>query len=152
MNAWRLYEVNLRLRTPLHAGAATVGNIMRCRPYLGGKAVWGAVTATAALRTQRGGAIGKDVFEALGEGMKEFLRFGYLFPREEGCPMEVTARRGADFDYRFVETYSATAMNGDTGAAQENSLHEIEALRVVSRESPARRLQIQKWSLPPWLY
>ena len=134
MSGWRVYQVDLQLKTPLHVGAATVGNIMRCRPYVPGKAIWGAVTATATmLGSQSGAHVGKNEFEFVGSMLKDWFRFGYFFPREHDGEPIIARERSDAFDFRFLETYSSTAMDGDSGSAEENSLHEVEALRPVTR-------------------
>ena len=46
--SWTAYRIFLRLLTPVHIGAAKLGNLQTTRPYIHGKALWGGLTARLA--------------------------------------------------------------------------------------------------------
>jgi hypothetical protein len=41
---WTAYRVVFRVKTPLHIGDAKMGNVHYTRPYVTGRAIWGALT------------------------------------------------------------------------------------------------------------
>lgn len=42
---WQWYQLILRLLTPTHISWNKIGNVQRTRPYITGRALWGALTA-----------------------------------------------------------------------------------------------------------
>src|SRR5579863_8732089 len=75
---WQLHSVLFRLLSPVHAGSLPVGNILKTRPYVSGKVLWGAVTEAL---VRRGHAPGNAAgYLKAGQDVRDFLRFGYFFP------------------------------------------------------------------------
>ncbi len=138
--SWRLFKIELAVLSPLHVGSIPVGNILRTRRYVPGKPLWGAVTALAVERM--GGPFEPQWYKAVGQEVRESLRFGYFFPHAGAECSGATVEDGDRFEYRYLETYSSTAINSGAGAAEVNSLHEIEAIR--SRTRPLRGEEAQQ--------
>jgi hypothetical protein len=75
---WRLYRWVWRLESPLFIGMPPAGALNRCRMYVPGRAMWGAVTAEVAR------SAGDDFpnYEEIGRTVREKCRFSYLYPAE----------------------------------------------------------------------
>lgn len=132
---WRLYSLRFRVLSPIHVGSLPVGNILKTRPYVTGKAFWGAVTE-ALVRSGYAPA-NSDGYLQTGQDVQRYLRFGYFFPatEDQACPrLPGYDSDGRDwFEYEFLDTYSSTAINSEVGSAEPNSLHEIEVIRTFTR-------------------
>jgi hypothetical protein len=130
--SWRLYRIRLSLQSAVHAGSLPVGNILKTRPYVSGKSVWGAVTA--GLVARHSGSLAHSRYSVTGYQVRERLRFGYFFPMVENSRGERVPDFDSDrFEYEFLDSYTSTALNNEAGVAEENSLHEIEVIRCWSR-------------------
>jgi len=133
--AWKVYQVVLRLRSPMHIGQMKLGNIQRTRPYVTGRVLWGALTA----RLTRDGtppgkpAISSDLYDSMGKQVHQQLTFTYLFPttRQDG-EVEIWPWEEG-FGPRFLGTYVGTALSYPQQSAAEGTLHEVEC--VVPRTS-----------------
>ncbi|MCX6630806.1 MAG: hypothetical protein NTW28_24585 [Candidatus Solibacter sp.] len=141
-----LYEVRFDLLSPLHIGWHPAGNILRTRPYVPGKTLWGAVTAALA---ESGGPRSATRYEDMGHLVEAFLRFGYFLPVAKGStPAQFpgTAElRDSIFQYLFLDSFASTAIEDACLAAQPNSLHEIEVLRSRTRplcDCPAQPVEL----------
>lgn len=131
---WRLYRVVLRLRSPLHVGHLKIGNLMHTRPYVLGKTIWGAITASLAI-----GEFNGDFQEAQNE-VATCLAFSYFYPALEienpllPCYTEEGLYYGAqhdrmsaiEFERRLLSAYGSTALDYSCNAAAVGSLHEVE--------------------------
>lgn len=129
---WELYRVVLRLHSPLHVGYLKVGPLMRTRPYVLGKTIWGAVTAALALHQFAGD------FEKAREETKRILAFSYFYPAlEPKSPLWPCYTRdglcygehqisAAEFERRLISVYGSTALDYSCNAAAVGSLHEVE--------------------------
>jgi len=128
---WKAYRVVLRLLAPLHVGAGQVGNVQRARPYLTGKALWGALTA----RLARDGAGMQGDYVRAGRWVNEALAFSYFYPavgpQVDVWPWGDTAD---EFAWRYLDSYCATALSHDRNAAQDASLHEVEFVAPYARD------------------
>lgn len=128
---WTVFQVVWRLMSPLHVGAGLVGNVQRTRPYLTGKAAWGALTARMA-RDQAGS---RNDYARIGAQVNEELAFSYFYPAPgaaiDGFPWD---QPEAEFQWRYLNTYAATALDYERSAAAESSLHETEYLMPFTRE------------------
>lgn len=139
---WNLYRIVLRLRSPLHVGYLKVGNLMRTRPYVLGKTIWGALTAALALHQFKG-----NFGEAQNE-VKSYLAFSYFYPALEPdeplwpCYTEKGLRYGekqmpaAEFERRLISVYGSTALDYSCNAAAVGSLHEVEFLSPYDLYEP----------------
>lgn len=124
---WRGYRVWMRLLSPLHLGARTVGSLKQTRRYVPGRAIWG----TLACRMGRD-EMGEDYERAEG-WVDENLRYSYWYAsdgaREMGVwPWEEEER----FAWLHMGSYASTAL-ADGRAKQDGSLHETEYLSPVTR-------------------
>jgi hypothetical protein len=147
-----LYSVTLRLKGSLHAGGFPVGNILRTRRWVAGKAMWGA--ATASLVEHLRWVATPESYRKMGAIVSESFRFGYFFPVCEAspAPMLESRREEADrFEYLYLDTYSSTAVDSSrSNAAEVNSLHEIEFIRHYTR--PLEGQASQPVSLAGYLF
>lgn len=127
---WKAYEVVFRLRSPLHSGWRTVGNLQMTRPYVTGRMLWGALT----MRLTRDGAGDKPAsdsseYQEIGEKVSRTLAFTYFYPAlKSGKNYEVKWpwKEKADFRRRFLGSYASTALTYPQYVAAEGSLHEVE--------------------------
>jgi hypothetical protein len=129
---WKLYQVVFRLRSPLHVGHIKVGNLMRTRPYVLGKTIWGAVTAALAVERFDGD------FPKAQQQVSQLLAFSYFYPAlekndplwpqytKDGLCYGATRMSAAGFERRFLFTYGSTALDYTSNTAAEGSLHEVE--------------------------
>lgn len=136
---WRLYKIVLQLRSPLHVGYIKIGNLMRTRPYVPGKTIWGAVTAALALER-----FGGD-FQKAQEQTKSILAFSYFYPAleidsplwphytEDGLCYGNQRMSAVEFERRFLAAYSSTALDYSCNAAATESLHEVEFISPRDR-------------------
>lgn len=138
---WKHYELIFRLTAPLHVGYRKVGNLMQTRPYLSGKQLWAFLTA----RLTRDMGRGNDpaAYVEVGNELKEYFRFSYLYPALLETPSVQICKREDlaiyfpwmedKFDYYFLDSYASTAINHFVKNAEEESLHEVEFIRSFSR-------------------
>ncbi len=127
--AWTMYRVTLRLLSPLHVGYLKQGNVQRTRPYVTGRALWGALTA----RLTRDS--GSSNYETVGKQVNDCLAFTYFFPST--APDSVTLfpwDNPDEFAWRYLNTYASTALDYSRNTALEGSLHETEYIAPVTRE------------------
>ncbi len=136
--SWEAYKLTFQMQSPLHSGYAKVGNIQQTRLYVTGRMLWGALTSqiTRLTNSANYSQIGKDV--------QKYLRTSYLFPcldREGNRPILPEVRDyqpGYRVDYAhlkaskverwLITSYASTAINKNTFAAEEGSLHEVELI------------------------
>ena len=146
--AWQHYRLLFRLLSPLHIGYRQAGNLMQARRYVPGKVLWAALTARIT-RDEHDGHQG-HVYQRIGDLLHKHFRFGYLwlsldkehpyFPWDD------------DFDYLFLNSYAATALDYGRTAALDGSLRETEFLAPVTRDKRKVYLIGDMWvveSLPP---
>jgi hypothetical protein len=131
---WTAYRIVLRLLTPLHVGAGQAGNVQRARPYVTGKALWGALTA----RITRDNAEWGNDYVAVGERVNRELALSYFYPTVEG-EKEITIwpwdkKTDDKFAWRYLNTYAATALDYERQSAQDGSLHEVEFIAPRTRD------------------
>jgi hypothetical protein len=128
-----MYKFVLHLKTPLHVGAGRVGNLQLARPFLIGKTLWGALTARIT-RDTRPGATGSD-YREIGDQIKEQLAFSYFYP-STGQEVDVWPwdDDADEFDWRYMDTYTATARNPKHNTALHGSLHETEFIAPTTRD------------------
>jgi len=124
---WVMYKTIFRIKSPIHIGWDKFGILHKTRPYVTGRNLWGALTATLAVcyRTDDYGRIGEDVDNQ--------LRFTYFYPSDD--KEEVSLFPWADsekFSWLYVNGYSSTALK--LQLAEDSSLHEIEYISPKTRE------------------
>ncbi|MDW8278970.1 MAG: hypothetical protein RMJ85_13205 [Anaerolineales bacterium] len=129
MTTWKMYRIAFRLLSPLHVGWFKQGNVQRTRPYLTGKALWGALTAR--LAREKGNAS----YAAMGQQVNDALAFSYFYPST--APHCVTLwpwEQPQEFAWCCLNTYASTALNYAKNSAEEGSLHETEYISPSTRE------------------
>jgi hypothetical protein len=130
---WQSYDLLFRLLSPLHVGYRKVGNLMQTRGYVPGKNVWAGLTA----RLTRAAGQGADgaAYSKIGEALQRHCRFTYLYPALlDGDGYKTCYPWHDDFDYRFFDSYTSAALNGDHQAAAEGLLHETEYIAPCTRD------------------
>ncbi|HEC35021.1 MAG TPA: CRISPR-associated protein [Anaerolineae bacterium] len=127
---WSACKVRLRLLTPMHIGQSKQGNLQRTRPYVHGRALWGALTA----RITRDNSTFDGDYQAVGKRVNDELAFSYFYPATEDrvdCwPWEDAGR----FAWSFLGSYTGTALEYSRNAAAEGSLHETEFIAPTTRD------------------
>ena len=132
---WRAYRVRLRLRSPLHVGAGQVGNVQRARPYVTGRALWGALTARLT-RDAHPRPQAED-YRTMGQQVQEELAYSYFYPLAEGqerVGLWPWGEEADEFSWLYLGSYAATALDHGRGAALEGSLHEVEYVAPTTRD------------------
>ena len=128
---WTGHKVILRLLAPLHVGAGQAGNVQRVRPYVTGKALWGALTARL---TRDVPELGGD-YVAVGQRVNTELAFSYFYPTVgEQVAVWPWGETADEFAWRYLHTYAATALNYSQNTAEQGSLHETEFIGPVTRD------------------
>lgn len=128
--SWTAYQVVFRLLTPMHIGAAKLGNLQTTRQYVHGKALWGALTARL---TRDCPELGGD-YAAIGRRVNDELAFSYFYPTV-GEAVDLWPWDDPDeFAWRYLNSYAATALDYGRNAAEEGSLHETEYIAPTTRD------------------
>lgn len=128
---WQAFEVILRLRSPLHIGWGKVGNLQRTRPYVTGRALWGALTMRLTRNAAQGHGPATDSckYRQIGEQVNQCLAFTYFYPALKfGNDYQVAwpwENEGL-FRRRFLSSYQSTALSYPQQSAAEGMLHEVE--------------------------
>ncbi|ACL26659.1 hypothetical protein [Chloroflexus aggregans] len=128
---WQVYHVILRLRSPLHIGYRKVGNVQRTRPYVTGRALWGALTMrlTRDAIPQDAPATNSHAYQQTGDQVHQQLAFTYFYPAlKSGNDYQVVWpwENETLFRRRFLSSYQSTALAYPQHAAAEGMLHEVE--------------------------
>jgi hypothetical protein len=127
--SWTVYQIILRLHSPLHIGYREVGYLRRTRPYVTGRALRGALVNRVGRNQNIRGEDPGDPFRAVSKTFAQYLTFTYFYPalNEDGkwkvCfPWEDEA----GFRRRFLSSYTSTALAYPHQTAAEGLLHETE--------------------------
>jgi hypothetical protein len=149
--AWIAHQLRFRARSQLHVGFRKVGNIQMTRRYIPARTLWGALTARLTRGAQYGewrlpGDIPPGDYAATGERVRREIVFSYFFPEDE-AHRPLPPRREPDglkfgdvrmtrdtFEWRFLGSYSSTALDYGRGAVDEGTLHEVEFIAPNTRE------------------
>lgn len=128
---WNVYQVVLRLHSPLHIGCGKVGNLQRTRPYVTGRVLWGALTTrlTRDAAQGRGPATDSRAYRGVGEQVHQSLAFTYFYPAlksGDGYRVVWPWEDESFFRRRFLSSYAGTALAYPQQAAAEGMLHEVE--------------------------
>ncbi|HED04512.1 MAG TPA: hypothetical protein ENI60_07080 [Candidatus Fraserbacteria bacterium] len=142
---WTAYRIVLRLKSPLHVGQLTIGNLQRTRPYVPGKTLWGALTA----RLTRDDLNSNGDYQAMGERVNDELAFSYFYPAlnddgkealypdytEKGLCYGPKGMSPDEFAWHLLSSYASTAVDARRTAAKEGSLHETEFISPYDNEA-----------------
>ena len=154
--SWNCYFVIFKAKSPIHIGYRQIGILKTTRYYITGRAIWGALTAnlTRALFEEPT----KDNYIKIGEFVREYLKTTYFYPAiedeknasenetdfyvifdskklrvlipnytQEGLKFGFLTRE--KFEQIFVGSFVSTALELNTRAAEEGSLHEFEFIK-----------------------
>jgi len=128
---WTAYKIVFRLLSPMHIGWIKQGNVQRTRPYVTGKALWGALTARL---TRDFPHLGGD-YETVGKRVSDELAFSYFYPAVgETVDLWPWGERADEFAWRYLGSYASTALNYGCNTAEEGSLHETEFIAPHTRD------------------
>src|SRR5579875_2877991 len=138
MAVWERLPLCFELLSPIHIGFLPKSRgivVSPTRPYVPGKNLWGAVTA--ALTPRLYDAPAPSHFVAIGQHVRECLSFSYFYlsdgeqlfaPSYESSSLRWGGL--SDSEFRSVVLDSRlSAEIGETGAAEDGGLHEIEFIR-----------------------
>jgi hypothetical protein len=131
MMAWHTFEVIFRLRSPLHIGCGKVGNLQRTRPYVTGRALWGALTMRLTRDEAQGHGPATDSrkYREIGDKIHRVLAFSYFYPALKSVDDYRVAWPWENenlFRRRFLSSYQGTALSYRQQSAAEDTLHEVE--------------------------
>ena len=131
--AWQIYQVVFRLRTPTHIGWGKVGNLQRTRPYISGRVLWGALTMrlTRDWASQQQRIAQPNDYDCFGTCVHQQLAFSYFYPATKSNGSYQVAwpwENPSCFRYRFLSSYSSTALSYPQQSAAIGTLHEVEFL------------------------
>lgn len=129
--AWAAYQIRLRLRGPLHVGAGRLGNVQYARPYVTGRAFWGALAARLTRDGVRGGdsATESPLYRVFGDTIHRTLAFTYFYPAVlDGGKYHVVWPWNKQELAPLYSSYTATATDMQRQAALQGSLHETEMI------------------------
>ncbi len=113
----------------MHIGWRKTGNLQQTRPYVTGRTLWGALTASLVQDT--------DVknYEEMGKQVDEQLAYTYFFPstKEDIVTHYPWGDSWNEFFWKFLGSYVSTALQKGRGA-EEGSLHETEFIAPTTRD------------------
>lgn len=130
---WNAYQVIFRLRAPLHVGRGKVGNVQLTRPYVTGRALWGALTMrlTRDDPNRKMPATDSARYQQVGKQVNEQLAYTYFYPATsegDGYQVALPWENESLFRRRFLSSYNSTALIYPHNSAAEGTLHEVEFL------------------------
>ncbi|MBM4273107.1 MAG: hypothetical protein FJ134_01395 [Deltaproteobacteria bacterium] len=132
---WQVYEIVLRLRSPMHIGCGKVGNLLRTRGYVLGRVLWGALTMRLT-RLQPGPAADSRLYRAMGDRIHQSLAYTYLYPAlKQGTTFRPIWPWEEDFNSRFLGSYASTALSYPQQTAEEGALHEVEFISPFTNDT-----------------
>ena len=135
--SWTAYKIVLRLESPMHMGQAKMGNLQITRPYVHGKALWGALTARITRETTPARA---EDYQTVGKQVNDELAFSYFYPATgeevDLWPWDDPER----FAWRFLGSYASTALDYSQNSALDGSLHETEFIAPYTRDGQPVKL------------
>ena len=129
-----------------------MGNLQLARPYLIGKTLWGALTARITrdkpwdeLKTYLDPDTRPDDisqhYRDIGQRIKEQLAFSYFYPSiKENVDIWPWDDEADEFDWRYMDTYAATARNPKHNTALQGGLYETEFIAPTTRDGDPVRL------------
>jgi hypothetical protein len=127
--SWIVYQIILRLHSPLHIGYREVGYLRRTRPYITGRALRGALVNRVGRNQNIRGEEPDDPFRAVSKTFAQYLTFTYFYPAlkvKDKWEAQFPWEDEAGFRRRFLSSYVSTALAYPHQTAAEGLLHEIE--------------------------
>jgi hypothetical protein len=127
--SWTVYEIILRLHSPLHIGYREVGYLRRTRPYVTGRALRGALVNRVGRNQDIRGEDPGDPFRAVSKTFAQYLTFTYFYPalnKDGKWKVCFPWEDEAGFRRRFLSSYTSTALAYPHQTAAEGLLHETE--------------------------
>ncbi len=122
---WQQYQLILRVLAPTHIGWNKIGNVQRTRPYVTGRALWGALTAR--LTRDQHDAPTAENYDHTGEWVHGHLALPYLYPAvQHSGSYRLLLPWDDATPSRILSSYSGTALDPASYAADEGLLHEVE--------------------------
>lgn len=136
---WQTYRIVFRLCTPLHSGQSKVGNVQLTRPYVIGRALWGALTArlTRDQHQGQGPATQAKLYENIGKEVHETLALTYFYPAlkvDNDYQISWPWDNETAFRACFLGSYASTALSYPHHSASEGSLHEVEFITPMTQD------------------
>lgn len=126
---WQAYHIVFRLRSPMHIGSGSVGNIQRTRPYVTGRAFWGALTMRITRENLISEPVSAKAYTDIGNKVHESVTYTYFYPAVRAgsgyeilCPWNNPDR----FKHRLIRSYASTALDYPMQSAAEALLDESE--------------------------
>ena len=134
---WKVYKIVLRLHSPMHIGQAKIGNIQRTRPYVTGRAFWGALTSRMTRDRQqgKGPATNSQLYQTMRDNVHEHLAFTYFYPTTDPGGNVDPWPWDRGFRPRFLRSYAGTALSYPQQSADEGTLHEVEFISPRTLDS-----------------
>ncbi len=126
---WTLYQISLRVLSPIHVGWKKSNNLQQTRFYVPAKTIWGALTARIT-RDQN-----SSDYKGIGDIINKNLRFSYFYPSDN--PSEVNKgdfpwEDANRFTWKYIGSYQSAALENKN--AMEGMLHETEYILPKTRE------------------
>ena len=145
---WRAYKLIYKACSPVHLGCYTLGYIKLTRPYITGKAMWGAATANM---TRTYGQCGTGDYNEFGTFFKDRIIFSYFFPALDPdspllpCFTEEGVKYGKwsedEFQSHFLGSSTNTAIEPDSNTAEDETLHESEYIHHKVKEAASGKVR-----------
>jgi hypothetical protein len=129
--SYTVYQIILRLHSPLHIGYREVGYLRRTRSYVSGRALRGALVNRVGRNQNIRGEEPGDPFRAVSKTFAQYLTFTYFYPAlkvKDKWEAQFPWEDEAGFHRRFLSSYASTALAYPHQTAAEGLLHEIEYL------------------------
>jgi hypothetical protein len=126
---WTVYQIILRLHSPLHIGYREVGYLRHTRPYITGRALRGALVNRVGRNQNICGEEPDDPFRCVSKTFAQYLTFTYFYPAlkvKDKWEAQFPWEDEAGFRRRFLSSYVSTALTYPQQTAAEGLLHEIE--------------------------
>jgi hypothetical protein len=130
---WTAYRITWRLLAPMHMGWRKLGNLQQTRPYVTGRSLWGAFTATLTRE------LGHNGYGKVGDQVDNDLAFTYFYPSIDEDTVKVWPwpqfeheYLSEEFAWLFLGSYVSTALENGR-SSEERSLHETEFIAPYTR-------------------
>ena len=128
--SWNCNRVSLRMVSPIHVGWRSFGNVKTTRPYVTGRALWGALTARLARDYPSLGG-----YQEAGDRVQQDLAFSYFYPSVSADVVNQWPWDWFAFSSRFLGSYASTAL-ADGRSKEDGSLHETEFIMPNASGDP----------------
>jgi hypothetical protein len=126
---WQPYHIVFRLRSPMHIGSGSVGNIQRTRPYVTGRVFWGALTMRIARNNLIHGSATENAYTDIGNKVHECIAYTYFYTAiltDGNYQILWPWDKPDNFKHRLIRSYASTALDYPMQSAAEALLHESE--------------------------